>query len=165
MNINPISFGKAIKTNSSLEQAQQAANLINSNGKNLPIGEFKEVQHALARFFSDTPAGKAQTVQLENGDVYILSGQESSIYDSKKNSIETKYEKNKEECGAYWANRLKEQSLMALEVDLVDFINNCPWNVFSLNLSIPKRGITKAELIHDATGTVFDSSADFSYFA
>ena len=33
MSINPISFGKAIKTNSSLEQAQQAANLINLNGK------------------------------------------------------------------------------------------------------------------------------------
>lgn len=165
MNINPISFGKAIRVNASKEQAQQAVDLINSKWQNLPIGEFREVQHTLARFFSDTPAGKAQVAQLQNGDVYILSGQESSIYESKKNNIEKKYEENKEECGTYWANRLKEQSLLALEVDLCDLINNCPWGVFSLNLSIPNRGITKAELMHDATGTIFDSSGDFSHFA
>lgn len=73
MNINPVSFGRTIKVNSSFSVAQHAADLINT----IPLvrGEAK-VQQQLKDIFYDTDKGRARAVAAngESGDVYIVSG-------------------------------------------------------------------------------------------
>jgi len=76
MSIRPISFGKTVKINSSVQTASEIANLVNQK----PVkGANSELQKQAKEIFCDVkPNGEAYVVTL-NGDkdVYILSGEES----------------------------------------------------------------------------------------
>ncbi len=82
MKISSVSFGRAIKVNTSLAIANkiaQAANVANyddfsSNPKRRAMEEF------LDGVFNDTsfPDGKARAIELDDGEVYILSGKEAA---------------------------------------------------------------------------------------
>lgn len=91
MNINPVSFGRAVQVNAPLKVAKRAAKLINMNKPVAGSKDEKKVQQKLTVLFDDSlKGGKAQAVSV-NGKSYILTGKESEklseIKLSKKESI------------------------------------------------------------------------------
>lgn len=76
MNISPVSFGKTVRVNSSIEDARRIAELANSSK---PYSKEKKAQKQAKEIFNDVTAeGQAIAIELNNGkDVYVLSGDES----------------------------------------------------------------------------------------
>ena len=76
MNVNQVSFGRTVKVNAPLKVAEHAADLVNS----VPTkkGEAR-VQQQLKSFFFDSDIGRARAIapKGKNGDVFILTGDES----------------------------------------------------------------------------------------
>lgn len=78
MNVNQVSFGRTVKVNAPLKVAEHVADLVNS----LPIkkGEAR-VQQQLKTFFYDAEHGNGRARAIapngKNGDVFILTGDES----------------------------------------------------------------------------------------
>ena len=74
MNISPVSFGKVIKANGSAQAVQKAACLINAHSdKNKP----NQMQEDLKHIFSDASSYKAQVIEFNDRERYILSGVDS----------------------------------------------------------------------------------------
>lgn len=75
MNISPVSFKKAVYVNGSVENAQDVVYLVNS--KKVKLSE-KELQAQAKLIFDDAnEKAPAQVYSFDNGDVYILSGEEN----------------------------------------------------------------------------------------
>jgi hypothetical protein len=81
MKISPISFGRAIKVNSSERVADAIATAANVTNYGLPIEakEDKSLQRFSETIFNDTylPNGKAKVIALAPGEIYIFSGKEA----------------------------------------------------------------------------------------
>ncbi len=83
MSINPVSFGRTIKVNSSFPVANHAVELINN--PHLHKGEAR-VQQQLQNIFFDAKEERAQLVSFDKkgNEFYIVSGQESKDINSLK---------------------------------------------------------------------------------
>lgn len=81
MRISPISFGRAVKVNSTERVADAlatAANITNY-GTTTETKEEKSLQRFAETIFNDTylPNGKAKVIALAPGEIYIFSGREA----------------------------------------------------------------------------------------
>lgn len=75
MNISPVSFKKAVYVNGSVENAKEVAYLVNS--KKVKLSE-RELQAQAKLIFDDANEKEPALVcSFDNGDVYILSGEET----------------------------------------------------------------------------------------
>ena len=104
MQVSPVSFGRAIKVNTSVPVAKkiaEEANVANycdfsSNPKQRALQEF------LDKIFNDTqfPNGQARVVELDNGDVCIFSGKEAAAEATLSQEAKDKIKANEE--FVYW---------------------------------------------------------------
>lgn len=104
MNISSISFGRAIKVNTTPAIAKKIAESANVAN----YGDFsenpkrKEMEKFLDKIFNDTqyPNGQARVVELEPNDVYIFSGKEAAEEAKLRKEAEAKIKANEE--FVYW---------------------------------------------------------------
>ena len=71
MNISPVSFGRAIKVNATVEQANMFAQAANTKSPS------NELQKFAKTIFNDTAIHRAKVVVIEPDEVYIFSGEEA----------------------------------------------------------------------------------------
>ena len=95
MNISPVSFGKIIRVNGSMEAAQKAVDLINNPAKNK---DEKENQDQLRKIFNDRACFATQVISA-NGKPYILSGIDSEEAEYLRRDTIAEIERVAQECG------------------------------------------------------------------
>ncbi|MBQ8886981.1 MAG: hypothetical protein IJY61_04700 [Candidatus Gastranaerophilales bacterium] len=71
MNINPVSFGRAIKVNATVDSAKMISDAANVKYPSTGLHRFAK------SIFDDTNISPATVVELSSGEVYIFSGEEA----------------------------------------------------------------------------------------
>lgn len=104
MQVSSISFGRAIKINTSSEIAKRIAQRANvANYDDFSTNpKIRRMEEFLSDIFNDTqlPNGKARVVELEDNDVYIFSGREAAEEEKLRKEAEEKIKANNE--FVYW---------------------------------------------------------------
>ena len=101
MQVSSISFGRAIKINTSPEIAKRIAKRANvANYDDFSTNpKIRRMEEFLSDIFNDTqlPNGKARVVELEDNDVYIFSGREAEAEEKLRKEAEEKYKQEQME--------------------------------------------------------------------
>ena len=100
MKISPVTFGRAIRVNSSLEVAKQIATAANAAnyGDISSLPQTKELRKFISSIFNDTqlPNGRAKVVELAPEEIYIFSGREAAIETKVSQEAKAKIKENED---------------------------------------------------------------------